>query len=432
MQDDFNKLIYAQAMEIAGGDNMRIITLNPSNAYQLFSENNSENIKVERLNFTSLESYKDWVKIMKKSIYYQEEILGLSNKTIAHLLKLLEDSSEIYRFDGEADLYHYFWPNGEVKIVPCWAQNYTIQPNLFWLDKYPFLKLSHKAPNKCTEKFEIIKELFSYVKGNNNSEKNYLCATHNNHFGHFLLDNLPSISLLNGPLGVIGNSFCQPSILYKEGISELLHFCGTKFIESNNDELVASKRKGNFCQANTKLTELIPSSIFTHAFLWTMIGDRFRRKLISCNNKLNNIINHQPRRVFLKRSGKYESRISNEAEILECLKAFNFEIIDPSCLTAVDLAVALSNATAIFCESGSTTLNAIFFGNKYAKIFSLNPIRLFRETNDDMLFGGIPYLFAFCNRINFILGETVTKHAVQTSDICSYDVQLIANHLKNL
>jgi len=419
-------------METAGADSMRIITLNPSNAYQLFSENNSENIKIERLSFTSLESYKDWVKIMKKSIYYQEGILGLSNKTLAHLLKLLEDSSEVYRFDGEADLYHYFWPNGEVKIVPCWAPNYTIQPNQFWLDKYPFLKLSHKAPNKCKEEFEIIKELFSYVKGNNESENSYLCATHNNHFGHFLLDNLAPISLLNGPLGVMGNSFYKPSIPYKEGISELLHFCGAKFIKSYDDIHTASNKREHFCLANIKLTELIPSSIFANAFLWSLIGDRFRDKLILCNEKSSSINKYQPRRVFLKRSGKYESRISNEAQILECLKDFNFQIIDPSCLSAVDLAVALSNATAIFCESGSTTLNAIFFGNKYAKIFSLNPIRLFRETNDDMLFGGIPYLFAFCNRINFILGETVTKHAVQTSDICSYDVQLIANHLKNL
>ena len=171
------------------------------------------------------------------------------------------------------------------------------------------------------------------------------------------------------------------------------------------------------------------SSIYANAFLWKMLAQRVKSCLVNASPS-HGLINVFPQeRVFLVRAGNYGSRLKNYDEISACLKAHGFSIVDPASMNVGQLVRVLSAAKIIVSESGSTTLNAVTLGSSSAKVISLNPKRLLQSPSLDMIYGGLPYLLAYSEKVEIVLGETVQSSAIQSSDICYFDVADIAKHI---
>ena len=79
---------------------------------------------------------------------------------------------------------NFYWPNREFKSFTVFDKA-IVTNDIFWLESYPFLEIdkeNYKARlasdfEKLTDRYLINKEL--------------TCPSHNNHFGHFIFDDLP-------------------------------------------------------------------------------------------------------------------------------------------------------------------------------------------------------------------------------------------------
>ena len=98
-----------------------------------------------------------------------------------------------------------------------------------------------------------------------------------------------------------------------------------------------------------------------------------------------------------------------------------YKIIEPHMHTSKELISILASAENIIAESGSTSINAIVFGPKDSRITVLQPRRLFETPTKAMIYGGLPYILPYLDRLKIVLGETILSHQVQTSDVVYYD-----------
>ena len=122
---------------------------------------------------------------------------------------------------GECLALKYRWSNQEYKILPIWSNQYLIDSNPYWFDYYPFLKRTNNHINSNFQQYHL---LTSSTTTNSNFTSTHpaLFLSHNDHFGHFLVDDFPLLYLFSGPLRNLIPSFSFASIInHKSSILEL-------------------------------------------------------------------------------------------------------------------------------------------------------------------------------------------------------------------
>lgn len=408
-----------------------IKALNSEAAYQAFGNKNSKVLNINKISLDPLKSFQEWRQNLKVAFKKLKATHSICEEVANSFQEALNESHSIYKIEGKSDVIIYHWPNAEPKIVPLWG-NIIIQSDLYWLEFLPFLNEIEKNATKIdtfkTYKFQPNDFLY-ILEGNFQPIKNRLIISQNNHFGHYLLDHLPLIELLNGPFGGINvNSYKPIDYPYKDSIIDLLLMSIPQSIDNKMLTRSRSTEKSIFNQlaqpliiTHEKLIDLLPTNHYTNAYLWSQIRDKFH-----LNNSLAlKIQDQKSTKVMLIRSGDYKTRIENWEDIKKYLTEIGFIFIDPSQNSAHEILVILRNAGIVICESGSSTLNATIFANPKARIISLNPKRLFQQPNLSMIHGGLPYLLAFCDRIEFILGETTEQAHIPSSDIARYKISKI-------
>lgn len=372
----------------------------------------SYNFSVIRIDIGGLRSYQAWKRKLQSALFANIEKGIISTSAAYEAIKALKGNAFLYSIGGQARVIYFMWGNGEVKILPIWQSKFIIKPDLYWLPSYPFLKQIRNG-NQHGIQFHVSDSLMGSPISCYDNLSVFLNASHNNHFGHFLMDNLPLLSYLDGPLGAeYAGKPIKGLYSYRRGINELLSFAGVTMLDHDICELENCQIRP--CSVEYReCVDLVSSSTFVNAYLW-------RRKYLRLEKVT--ILTQTSRRIALLRSGDFATRIFNKVELDCCLLTNGFEIIDPSLLQISDLIEMLIHADLIVCESGSCTLNACMFSADKARIISLNPSRLLLCPDAAMVHGGLPYLFPFIDRIEFIHGNTRVASAIQSSDICVYDL----------
>lgn len=378
-------------------------------------------LSIERIDIGSLQSYHAWKRKLQRALNANVEKGTISTSAVYDARKTLGGDACIYTIGGPARVLYFMWGNGEVKILPIWRSKFIIQPVLYWLPSYPFLKRI-KDCNHPDIQLYVSDGLVSSSVSSDDKFSVFLNASHNNHFGHFLLDSLPLLSCLNGPLGAkYAGKPMKGLYSYGRGINELLSFAE---ISIRNHEMCESGNPSirHYSVEYRECLDIVSSSTFVNAYLW-------RRKYLRLERVRS--LKQPSRRIALLRSGDFATRISNRVEVDCCLLANGFKIIDPSSLEISDLVDILINADLVVCESGSCTLNACMFSGNKTRILSLNPARLLLRPDSAMVHGGLPYLLPFIDRIEFIHGNTRVASGIQSSDLCDYDLRILEQRICN-
>jgi capsular polysaccharide biosynthesis protein len=163
-----------------------------------------------------------------------------------------------------------------------------------------------------------------------------------------------------------------------------------------------------------KLVDVQSTNTLTNAFLSRLLVRNIHKDTRKTSNK-------KSLRIFLTRRGEYESRIANHAEILAALDSIGFIALDASAYSVERLINIFANAEAIVSECGSTALNACLFSPQSVPIICLAPNRLVQEPDEGMIRGGLIYTLAFCERLEYYMGDSTQKSAVQSSDVVYYE-----------
>lgn len=379
------------------------------------------NLVIQKIDIGSIKSYQSWKRKLQSKLNANVEKGCISSCAAVEANKSLEGDACVYMIGGPATVAYFMWGNGEIKILPIWNSKFIIQSDLYWLNSYPFLKAIGDRIEPDFQLYSIIGRQGSPISSNDDSSV-FLNVSHNNHFGHFLLDNLPLLNLLKGPLGAkYGSRSMKALYSYGCGIKELLSFVGLSI--GNHEILDFSTTPGApFLIEHSECLDIISTSSYVNAYLWRLYYLSWSRV---CDLK-------QPLgRIALLRSGRFATRVSNRAELEGCLLGNGFKIIDPSSFAISSLVDVLLDADMVVCESGSCTLSAAMFSGKDTRIFSFNPSRLLLNPDAAMVHGGLPYLLPFLDRIEFIHGDTRLPSSIQSSDICNYDLSYLEELIRN-
>jgi len=314
---------------------------------------------------------------------------------------------------GPGRIYLYHWPNGELKTLVK-RENIVLVDDSYWLRFYPFLISTQSGAH--TE-YSINEDFF---KCTSMARKGPIeIITHNNHFGHFLYDNLPLLAGVS-PIN-IGECYGL-EYGYKSGIKELLHLLKLKNI--NNADTFSIMPSGSYYASNymieaSDVVEYFSTSPVINSFL---LMRQFRKiRLASANISTSH--HSCSSRVFLCRNGIDDTRIANRSSLIQLVtERYGFSCINPTGLSEWELLLTLHQADIILCEAGSSTVVASVYSKDTAKLVCLVPERLFLKPTHDMILSGIPYHLIYPQKMNFFTGQTIIPNHTQTSDIVYYDL----------
>ena len=374
----------------------------------------------------SLKSFKSWRNKLKE--HFEDQILHLPNVSqslINYFYELINSESSLGMVAGPCCNLIYHWPGGEPKVLHIWDDRALLTDNRYWLDSFQFLKISTDNVS-CT--FNE-RELVEFRKLDDC--ENTISLTHNNHFGHFTVDNLPLLTLLEGPLASLLpkskplHSNYNPRKVIKDLIDK---GCPSLEYEVRNDFKESLFDKQSYILRSKMNYQVISSNILCNAYL---IDRRSKARAISKTLSIKEGRNYQ-KKIFLIRANKYNSRVYNISALSDYLKNLGFIIIDPSALNLVELEQILTSSKIVIAESGSTTLNALWFCSNTAKIISLVPDDLIFNTSIPMIHGGLPYVLPFLDRIHIFIGRSQTHHQTQSSNSCIYDCKSLGTLLKSI
>ena len=416
---------------------MRIAVHTPSQAHLHFA--GSGELRIKRVPLLRLKGFNEWKARALISFRVRLEPLGISDNVKQYFELCLSEDHYAYIISGPADVIIHKWPSSEPKILPLW-NGILIQSDPYWLDSYPFLKRSLNSSNITHVPSQREYELqgVSLFKGHQpwsacaNRNVAATIISHNNHFGHFISDNLPLYAaigrFLKAYCGVLPVKF---PFRYRKAILEALgHYCpeldegeypnGMKLTQVINDQPCGT----TIMLKMPLVIDVLPSNVLTNSFLSSfLLGNKKLLSEVAVKDKGVSM----GLKLFLSRQGEYSSRIANREEVVSVLKSYGFLIVDPASLTLDRLLYLFAAADVIVSECGSATLNACIFSPRRTRIVSLVPRRLIQDTDDAMTRAGIIYSLGFCDRTVFCMGETVEYSSVQSSDLVYYKTDDIIN-----
>lgn len=369
---------------------------------------------------TQFNSYQAWAE--KSASAFEELVIlhNISTRFLSQFYTQLFKPPPILIITGKAELFTYIWPNGEPKTIICWNKT-IISRSSHWLRSYPFLSLDTTLSRQRLNVYRVQKNYNSQIASLPvEDEKTFsVLLSHNNHYGHFLLDDLPL-------LGLASYLHPQHTLLaidhnIKTSILDTLH---TLTLDKVRAQAVCDKYSDSQSEAvpftanlnilhSNKHIEIVCSSPYLRAYVFQLLFSPYLS---------NQPSTRRPKKVFLSRKGIYGSRISNYEEVEAFLLRNKFLVIDPSQYPLVDLLQMIYGSEIIVTECGSTCLNALLFSSNATRVIALVPRRLVQEPTQTMLLGGLPYLFCYPHKLSLVTGDTIKTHDIQSSDIVHYSL----------
>ena len=404
---------------------MRVRALTPKDS---LPEALSRDCTVQCIDLSLLASFENWKKNTHLELRRIANDYGLKREALSLLLDAVDNAGSLYMIDGKADLLTYTWPNKEVKIFPVWHPGVLIQPTLFWLRCYPFIQLE----DECSSLYSLDLAEFKPKASEKAENDGVLIASDNNHFGHFILDSMPALALLNGPLGlhrnVINTTYAYD---YLVPIVDICKDCLSLNVSSRESSALGNLgRQGELDEKNiiynARALQFVPANQFTNSYLWSMKKSEIFEK-VSDGPRVEDSAD----RIFLSRSQAYKSRIANYPEVKEYLLLHGFVEKHAEDYSASELIGLLSKCSVIIAESGTATLNACMFSKDDTIVVSLVSSNLIKNTYLDMVYGGLPYLLTSPRRLRLIVGDPLEDHPIQTSAVCSFPIKEIEQQLKS-
>jgi hypothetical protein len=374
------------------------------------------NIKVIDYSFCS--EYQKFLETMNMAIKKSGYDLKVSKYT-DYLLNMNKQPAVSIRVKGLADIYHYSWPNGEYKIMSVMSK-LLITNDIDWIDYYPFLEKARCNRIVGEKDIRVIfrEDLFRAINEERGFgiDKLYVNLTHNGHFGHFMLDDLPAFVESHNGLLLETSEIKQVGYCNK-GIRELVEsYIQNDSCKISYDEL--GKHQKNFVLRSVPLQQNFITNHSLKSYLLMKAIKKIRSKV---RKSITTSAKTAGKRIFFLRDGEYRSRISNLEEIRLTLEDLDFMCIEPSNYTLDDLIMLCQKAEIVVSEPGTCTICAQVFTEEHCSVIALVPRRFLIETDNPMLCGGIPYHFITPEKVRFVLGKTIVKHAIQTSDVAYYD-----------
>lgn len=384
----------------------------------------SASCSIELIAISDLLSFRIWLETIKQHLIERCANGRLSALAAQKAFLDLSKEQAIVAITGPAKALYYKWENREPKILLAWADKIIVQSDSFWLAKYPFLNCDYYRQGAELALCSLRGVVKPIAKRNAFDTQVFVNASHNNHFGHFSLDNLPLLQLLNGPLvSSINKQVLTGLYPYSTNINSFLDLCNISILPSDC-KACCSLNAGILLTIDYDMClEIFSTSSFVNAFIW--------RKAIAERMKGIELCLGSPR-VALLRQGQYSTRIHNRVEIDHWLEANGFIIVEPSELDHNQLFNLLYSAKVIISETGTCTLNACMFSSDVTRIISLAPSRLILSPDLPMIHGGLPYILPFIDRTIHVLGESRMISGIQSSDICYYPVESLEEAMHSL
>ncbi len=371
-------------------------------------------------------SFRQWRENLRNACHTKLSCFpNLSIRVSAYIRLLFRAQYRLLLLSGQSSVLVYHWHTGEPKIVNIWNERILLIDNLYWLNSYPFLASTSNRDTFCLTPGCKPQELLS------DNSVSYSSVTHNNHFGHFAVDDLPLLFFTNSPSSLpLGT---QRSLVSTYPLSPVIKELCMHFhaIDVSSPPFL---ERGHFgagslgllrCQHNR---QTVSSSILCNAFLIRKFCARSCGPMKS-EDFHNYSESNYGKLIFLVRSGEYATRISNIDELAARLSSLGFIQIDPAHISIRQLAYVLGNADVVVSEGGSTTINAIIFCPLSVRIVSLVPGQLISHTSESMLYGGLPYIIPFLDRVDIFCGYTTHACSIQSSNICCYDTESLVRYL---
>ena len=352
---------------------------------------------------------------MPQSTWLHNELQRLSTSTMGY---------EVY--SGPGAIIKYVWPNGEPKFLSL-VNNVVWSGEEFWLNQYPFLEQKINMDVGGNKVVYALDKSFPMTNKKLN-KGSYAYTSHNNHYGHFIVDDLPRLALsrfyLNKPLLSIDQTRKSISDEVATLLNNTLESVSMVNIDPSTEFL---------CQSSLEVFDA--DSIFDIRFDNHYVSTYLTQKFIASSISSMKSIPSDPKLYFLPRMHPFETRISNYDKVSEVLSRLGFLTLDTNQMNLLSMAKVINDASIIVCESGSCTILASLASPPDCTVVSLQPCNLFDSPNKAMIHGGIPYILALMPKCQIFLGYPTNISTIQSSTKASYDadelshkaIQLIAD-----
>ena len=386
----------------------------------------SSYLNIDVTDVGKLASFADWsssldIALRRNSSFLKNDLYAWHNLIFSYRQK----PNLLLSILGPAKIIVFKWlSSSEVKLLPIWDSLFILQNELSWLGSYPFISVqsdvAHLVKKKIVANIDVSNDL------------NLILPSHNNHFGHFIGDELPAYlsSLLpSSLLRLQKNSFRNNIALAPpKGISSSINsfLPNLRLQSSYHDEITSLQGGSSLSVYSQNVFSSISSGPITNAFLWS----RFYSRAHSSFNQYCST--SKPFYIFMVRSGDYDSRIANFDEISSLTSSMGFVQFDPGKCEIKFLLSYLSNARCIIVESGTTSLIACMFSPSSCSVISLNSERYLFNPSPSIALGGIQYLIGYLSKLHLFPGKVVRSHPIESSDICSFSPQSLLALLNKL
>ena len=393
---------------------------------------------VRSIDYSNFSSYRCWVDKLHSVISTNNHGFGLISQK--YLLDLVLRPSVVYSFFlDNSNYFSYTWANGELKGI---LEPYALvsDEDLYWANQYPFLSqnISDYSPLNpstlsvtCYNISDKFVDLPSTVDTYNESYG--IVVSHVNHFGHFILDDLPLqiwFKLAFPEIKTYGISFENQH----KGIST------ESLLVSNLLPPNLFPYRGVVFPANRRIcVDQSISFAVSNPIIRFYLMSKFRKFLLNLPSESNNAkinsseLDHfKGKKIFVTRAGSSQTRISNHSDVIKLFRTYNFIILDISVFNLLDISILFSESVLIAAECGTATHLSAILSPSRTQILAFVPETLLQITDNSALYGCLSYYAGYLDRVTFIPGVTVSPGDSITSDIVSYDLRYLNSVLSNL
>jgi hypothetical protein len=366
--------------------------------------------------FLDSSNFREFLESYQASLIMLMEKYSIPYHTQKILIQQYSKPSLFIQTIGMGTQLTYHWPHSEFKSI-IFNDGLLVTQDRYWLPFYPFVAFNESELGGNLS-VRINPSFKDSAKISDISPSPLYCVSHNNHFGHFVFDDLPRLYL--------------DLVLFKTHIEEA--YIASELSTGIHDllGLITIKKKWHF-EGTTSQNSLVSSSRCLASYITNKVVNIYILRRILSQKQAGLKISSRSVKIFLRRGNlNYNSRIANIKQIKEYLEENGVIVLDPSEIKPLDMIKKMSEATLVFAESGTTSLIASMFTQSKCRVVTFVPDILLYETSHAMLLSGLPYHLFDPRKQDFIIGTPIVKHNIQSSSICSYRVSDCAKFLDNL
>lgn len=258
----------------------------------------------------------------------------------------------------------WYWSNGDQIIFPINSNNsvYLGNDSADWLCGWPFLVPNFSQPNSY-----LLRSLPFYKLPIEYSQP-FLLITGQPHFGHFVLNQLIALRDLS---------------------TSYPHFQSLNFLHPPGYSPFHLSLLSNYAFLNPPVHASLPSQsgIYElHNVICPAIGDN-SFGLVDSKGSIESNLKNRPvmpgKYIYSTRGNKFDhDRLINYHDLIAHLKAYNFDIVNPSSLSFDAKLSLYGDAELVISDSGTCWLNSALFSNKYTSNVNFFPSSVLKTSNN--------------------------------------------------